>query len=247
MEDNSIERDKPFKPEVVRINQDFLLLGPERTIRKFNSTFWVEQFSSQVLLDFSGKEMFPVLPIRIYFSPGRCTIQRTITPFDPELGYQITAEDLNLSERLEKIQREQDRLKKLVPFDRAPLWINLMNMSRYNLEELGLIEPGPDLEHFTPEATSIFSRLRLQLKIITSNEQAPSYLESRPNRTGLAIREITFREFYPLDTGPLATPTDSIDAVINNIEEGLSVYVPSDLEKIKTIEGRFLLLGKKNE
>ena len=69
-------------------------------------------------------------------------------------------------------------------------------------------------------------------------------MESRPNRASLNLVGITFMNFYPLDSGPLAAPADNMHASIINIREGLSVYVPSDLEKIKNNRGKIPITGK---
>ena len=237
--DPTPEQEQPEK-KVVKLEQEFLLFDPNRTgIGKHKGEPRI--FITSILLD---TDLLPEIPIDIKASNFPEFRYRVITPFTPEEGYRITNEDLDPKSRVEKWKRVvQSKLMDFVDMEKAPLVLYIIAYTR-NLIELELIYKRPDplkphlppsIIVFKPEAKALLQRLRLQLFFPNSAFEAKAHLSD----------EISFEQFYPLDTGPL--PEAPYMELNQHTPEGYHLQLPSNPEKLSQIRARFILANQENE
>ncbi len=175
------------------------------------------------------------IPIRI--SAYICHAQKinSITPFEPELGYIIDSEDLNLESRLVKIRRLDKELRQDIDFGKAPLNLSIGSGGSM-LNELGLNREGLLYGYeFSQEMLDLFKRLRILIFFPESR------FEARPK---LDRGEISFQDYYPIDARPLPIPEtySTLDP-----REGFSLLLPSDPEKLAQIRARFVMVEEPEE
>jgi hypothetical protein len=113
------------------------------------------------------------------------------------------------------------------------------------LARLGLVEPHERyrrLWQFPLAVLEVVRTLRFLVTIPTEIDGHSFALRfvSGPQRNALANGKLLFHDaFYPFDTGPLRTAMGYEDW----LPEGLQLALPPDYEKVKLIEGRFVLSG----
>lgn len=117
MTDSISERKEVAQPEIIRLDQDFSLFDPRKTV--YHSPFlfqWgLSHFERQEILKLNifmrpitlRTDLLPDLPLQAE-GEGRMRIndllQRgSLTPFNPELGYQLSEEDWDLETRIQKL------------------------------------------------------------------------------------------------------------------------------------------------
>lgn len=145
-----------------------------------------------------------------------------MTPFQPELGYQITQEDFSIGGRWQKTARLG---MENIDFNQNPLSLEI---NCGNINEVSLRCP----HDYSEVALRTIRNLRLQFYFPTSSFEARAWLPA------LASGTILFEHFYPLDLGPM--PVD------NRLYEGLNIFVPSDLDKLQQIAARFVLIDSES-
>lgn len=238
--DSTPEQKEPTKPEVINLNQEFLLFDPNSTL---GSTDY--RLVSSIILDTGS---LPGIPIHVNAKRNHEYKFRIITPFDPEEGYQITQEDLTPETRVEKWKRVvQSTLVSSVDMEKAPLGLHVAAEDISELNKLGLCitypDPdNPDVSHFKfkPEVEALLKRLRLLLFFPNST------FEAKPVQLlGDLGDELAFWDFYPLDAGPLPKPPYLV--VNQHTPEGYHLQLPSDPEKLRQIRARFILVDQDSE
>lgn len=234
--DPNPEQEQQLK--VVRhLNEEFDLFGSSHGIGKFKDHLGIESFHSSIYLDLEGVKV----PLDLYTVGAECPRVNAFTPFNPELGYQIDSDDLQLETRIKKLQRA-DREQR-IDFSKAPIFIHIGTDSFY-LHKHGLNtklkDPLLHLYKFPKEMLDSLRRLRVLVFFPTQ------HFEARPEEIQLGWGGISFDDFYPIDLGPL--PTAKPEAFLGRLKlrEGLKLFVPSDFEKLKQIRVKFVLIDKED-
>lgn len=213
-------------PEVIEIGQIFTPFDPEKiTNRSHNER--VITLNINNLLD---------IKITISTLDSLSAKSDAVTPFNPKNGYQIDEQDLNLETRLKKIEEMRDLYGKNIDDSLDPVYINFES---YELPKNIFIPFNDFSETLKDEFMSLFKRLRLQLSFM--GERFRFSLEAQPSDNALFLGELLFDDYYPLDNGPLPSSDTSL------LENGFGIFVPDDLEKLKTIKAKFVLLEDPNE
>lgn len=161
-----------------------------------------------------------------------------MTPFDPEIGYQIDSEDLKLDSRQRKTERLKNELEKVIDFSKAPLFLNIQAHDT-TLNELGLNEEDEAVRlryKFSEEMLDLLNRLRVLVSFPEGLYAARSW------KTRLSLGGIDFRFFYPGDSGPLPIKSESF-----GLFEGFHLFLPSDPEKLSQIRARFVMVEEQPE
>lgn len=162
-------------------------------------------------------------------------LYHALTPFDPELGYQITTEDLTLESRMKKLQEIEEKLpedyvKKIN--EKAPLGLRIAN-TIYGFDS------RTDLDS---DQILALKKINLQIRV------GGMRLEGK-NQKDAGFFE--YNSFYPFDTGPL--PTDPTQNRYSNritramTSEGLPLLLPEDPKKLEQIRMKFALAPEEPE
>jgi len=232
--DNIIEQEQPKQERLITLGEEFSLFDPKYTNEDFNPNLNVDQFRSQIKLNVEEVN----IPITNYAVPSRSPKGQSITPFNPELGYQIDSEDLTLESRIAKMRRLDKELRQNIDFAKAPLNIDILSPN-YALHELGLNRKNQMAGYTSSQKMLDLSR-RLRVVVIFPK----SRFEAFPWETSLFLGEVQFRLFYPIDSGPLPI---SKTYSISGPQEGFSLYVPSDQEKLAQIRAKFVLADEQEK
>lgn len=203
-----------------RVGEPFPLFDPSGTIR-VNEYLGKKGFFQPFKL--STNELNTPIPLLVNASVNNIYHKGVaMTPFQPELGYQISQEDFTVAGRWRKtglLGREN------IDFNQNPL---SLGVSDYGEETLYIHQ-----RHDYPnEVLQVVKRLRLQLDFPRGAYEAKAWLSA------LLSGIITFEHFYPLDLGPM--PVD------NTLYEGLWIMLPSDLAKLQQIIAKFVLTDSEN-
>lgn len=229
---NNIAETKENQPKPIReiqIGQDFHPFDPAYTTQNI-SGLGHKQSKSSIVLNIESNLK---IPININTYASRTQKGHAITPFDPALGYQIDSEDLELERRLAKTKRLEDELRQNIDFAKAPLHISVWSDGDL-LHELGLNKKHKLSGYqFSQEMSDLLRRLRLLVYFPKSK------FEAKPWETSLDLGGIYFREFYPIDSGPLPTSKTYRGS---GPQEGFSLFLPSDPEKLAQIRARFVMV-----
>jgi hypothetical protein len=246
---NHLEISNGKKPVTYELEQEFPLFDPEGQITSSRSSMGVNTFRSNIYLALPLTVGKIEIPFTVNTFAGKSAKDDAITPFRRDLGYIIDQRDiLDAEERAEKVKKDSG-MKEHISFKEAPLWIEVQ-ASGSELAKLGLNRPRLITgSEFSADQKAIFGRLRLQVTIpgslpevdIWSDEFriATSY-ESRPNRLSFEQGCIKFSDFYPSDIGPLATRYSN-NINMYNFNDGLGLYVPSDIATLQTIDTKFTI------
>lgn len=217
------------KERVVRLNEEFLFFDPNTTRKEFNQGSKVNQFFGSIItLDTEG--LLPQFKVDFNAFPSRTDKVNAITPFDPDEGYRISNEDLNLETRIKKLQEMKAELSQQVDFAKAPLHLEVQNSAVSRDFGKGY------LDRFDSETLRQLSQLRVQVRFPNGLE-----FEASPDLTSLILGQLKFKKFYPVDTGPLPAPKDDIEQLMTKMQEGFGLYVPSDKDKLTQIKAKILL------
>lgn len=237
---SDLNESEPSNQEIIHLNQVFNLFEPELTSSSIQEMFHLntEMYRSKRTLN--TRELLPNFPIEVVTIPSKGRKGSVITPFNPELGYQIDNNDFNIDARLKKHRDNKTTFDEFVDFSQASLWLQIRKA-----EENVLIKPVKrfsfNMEHksreYKPEYKPILGKMRLQVFFPNLSFEAAPYLGVKDG-----YPELNFHRFYPLDTGPLV-PKELTDFSSFMLSEGLEILVPSDKEKLAQIRGRFVFIN----
>jgi len=216
------------------VGEWFPIFPPDRTVEEMPNADvpWahVPRFTRYVSLDTQG--LLPLLPVEFATVASAPSKYQAFTPFQPDLGYQVTDEDFAPVTREEKAFGPGSVYRGSVyhSMPEAPLCLGVF-INRRDIESLGIVtsrvtEEGWPLYDFHPKAAAILSGLRLHV------EFPQSTFAARPE-IGDATLEF-FEDFHPVDTPPLGRP----DRVWPS---GLQLALPPDPTLLAQIHARFLL------
>ena len=169
-----------------------------------------------------------------------------VNPFERAQGYPIDSEDLSLPSRIAKYNRMKRELSGTIQGLYLFVFVTTEDISLNGRMQALLQE-----NEIVPEndAAALFHHLFLTLKFPNgSSFTARATFDARQ-------RLLLFRTFFPSDTGPLPNrgsmvPTSpkitggNTSPLNSNIDqgEGFDLLLPFDLEKLKTIQAKFLFL-----
>jgi hypothetical protein len=204
----------------------------------------IHTYHSRVLVTDIDSELFDKLPFQINTLNSRQYRGDAIVPFKPKEGYQVTRDDFQTESRLRKYEQMRDFYKEFIDFSEAPIYLEVI-IFKSRLTELGLIEGNFPYREIKPQTLSELNRMRLHVFFPQSeagiDREDPKFYpvsayEGRPSQLSFqSTGDFQIHKFYPLDTGPLAS-TD----FPNETNDGLSLYLPDDPEKLKLIKVRFV-------
>jgi len=230
--DNIPEREQPKPEREISLGQDFSLFDPKHTI-KSRSQNEVTIFKSPIRLNLENNLE---TPLNIHASTSPTYKGESITPFDPELGYQIDSEDLKLETRIQKMKRLHDTLNRKIDFSKAPLYLAIYKHEFDSTYRLGLNEES---KRNSVLAGNLFPQemfdLLKRLRVLVSFPEGKGAFEAKSSLRELGHGSISFDNFYPVDSGPL--PVDN-DLRLGVLHEGFLLVLPSDPEKLAQIKAR---------
>lgn len=232
--------------EIVELNKEFTLFLLSRTKSRPSPRGFEQatRFSSSVLL---RTGILPELLMNINTYAQRSKKLHGFTPFSPSGGYRVSQADFNLESRIKKIRRLRNYKQyggQEIDFNRNPLYIKVKTDSSALAEaELGTEVLYSLLED--PKLVHLGERLRLQLFFPGGAFEAKGHI----------LNGVEFQDFYPADLGPLAAL--SAEEIINrglkpiieifDLHEGLDIFVPSNLNILQKIKGKFVLVAEGEE
>lgn len=194
------------------------------------------------LSDKLGNHFF-IIPMGSGF---RSRVKDVFTPFKPDYGYQVTNEDQQLESRIAKGKLEEQN--KIIDDYKYAYGRPKFTFMLHDLYKKGGIEKAKELWPF-------IQRFRLQIQFPGSPADVKrtdpewhttTIFEARPNTYDFGKdRLISFKMFYPLDTGPLpsADPEEEKDYMQSDEPTvGLGFKLPDDLEKLEQIKIKLILL-----
>lgn len=232
-------REAQPKPERIIVpNQEFAPFDPLSSrsyiFDGYNGLRPINSLSSKIRLAIRDK----IIPLIITTLPFRGARKlEMITPFDPELGYTITNEDMNREARSKKLIRLSSffrtREEEYIDFNKAPTALHVMTSS-FDLPPSRNLDKTKDGNYFGQEMLELLSGLRIQVFV------SKLALEAKPNTSSLQHGEIFFNDYYPRDTGPLPP-------VIQCNNQGFYIALPDDPEKLAQIGMKFVLVNKDQE
>lgn len=226
--------------EIVRPGQEFDFFKNPPHIFDDDTTY--ESLDNRILLLNIGIKSLPY----IMFTPwarGWKRLERyfTVTPFQPSRGYQISQDDFNSRTRIEKIEKGGQEI-----VDSTDLMAISLDADWNVFKDIGLTTTTTPYEtksgyfEFKPEVSRILKGLRLQVSFPTSS------FASMPDDREFSMAALTFDNFYPIDTGPLAVPPEAeIKAAglnPNHLKRGFALSVTP--EQLKQIKAKFVFTGK---
>lgn len=226
--------------EIVRLNKDFVLFDPERTEPK-STTHGVTNFHSYFYLD--GVSDLPQLPFRVSAEAIENVPQiNAFTPFNPEIGYQLSQEDFDLGTRIDKVEKITKESNPKIDFAKAPLGLFVLaDLPEFDQGLFRIHAPDRDLFEFKPEVHGIIKRLKLLLSFPTGTFESTRLSGTRSSK------RITFEFFQPVDAPDLPTAIYLPPAPYYTlVAPGLDIFMPSDQEKLGQIRARFILLPEED-
>lgn len=236
-----------FKSEIVHFGEEFLLFDPQRTLHKYKKdsnlyhasgakwTYSGVSCESLVTLETGlDTKILTNIPFEIRATPraDHSRIGNTITPFDPELAYRIDHDDLGLDSRIKKYQQNKELFSRGIDFSKAPLFF-----------EVGV---PPNVytkfkEDFEKEELVPFMK-RLRFQVLFPRLA----FETSPLFFGVYMGYTHFDSFYPVDTGPLPFDQGTLwGDPPHYMMGGFYLQLPADIEKLRTIRGKFILSDTK--
>lgn len=227
----TLEQERPkITLEKISLNQEFILFDPKRTNIEGDQL----NLGSMVVLE-TG--ILPGLEIvMITLDPNRVWPTdklTTITPFKPNLGYQITGEDFNSKPRITKILQLLKELSSQ-EHDLTELSQQRELLVGTDSSEVKMFEfvnhEDAFFNHFRlkPEVLAVLKRLRVQLFFPTSSFESKLEFGDFNPKFSLPELSVDFEEFYPLDKGPLPVNTRLAERyyVENEMRRGFSLAIP---------------------
>jgi hypothetical protein len=217
----------------VALRERFLLFPLERTEQRTRAPGWgydaIPTFVSTATLDVDGR--LPLLPMQFWVAASGVDANQAFTPFQPELGYQVTNDDFDPMTRSWKVTQSpyRDRQLRAIPQALSAVSAALDPDARVLATMLDP-EAGP-IPLFRPEVRAVLARLQFQVVFPTGARFA-----AEPE---IGSGSVVYDDgFYPFDAGPLAVP-DTGGAHLWS--PGLRLAVPPDPGRLAQIEGRFVL------
>ena len=224
MIDNKPEAtEQPKQERIISLGEEFHLFDPQYKIqRQHSERFETDGFVSTIILNVKDVK----IPIDIN-ALASIEAPFSATPFDPEIGYQITPEDFT-PDRDKKIEGMYHQLEK------APLELYITSdPMRLNQEGLNK-KIGEYQNQFSSDMLGLLNKLRILLIFPTGA------FEAKPEFDDIARNLISFFEFYPVDSGHLY----SIFGENGTKWEGVNLFLPSDPEKLAQIRARFVMVDE---
>lgn len=233
-----------FKPEVIRLDQEFVLFDPQRTYTKNPLSFdkfQYNEFGSQVQLEIPSLSQ---IPISIEASGFPLTHKSFgVCPLNPDMGTSITEEDLDLTLRIRKWKKacEEDKLEEtkgtLGWHPQAPLSLNI-GASMYVLYDQGLCDEvsAPMGVNYVikPDVFEVLKGIHISLIF-------PSSFWVGVNECARNAKEgFNFYYFYPQNIGSLAANPEGPWGEGGALHEGVPLFLPAELSEINQIRGKFL-------
>ena len=231
--------------QLVQLGEEFLLFDTarNRTQVRYSDDGSFGGLKSSIRLEASRLGKLNISISAAPYVKGRYAM---VNPFERAQGYPIDTEDLSLPSRIAKFNRMKRELSGTTQGLYLFVFVTTEDMS-LNGRMQALLQkdetsPGNDV-------ASLFHHLFLTLKFPNgSSFTARATFDSRQ-------RLLLFRTFFPSDTGPLPnmgsmpssnqkTTGGNTTTTNSNIEqgEGFDLLLPFDLEKLKTIQAKFLFL-----
>lgn len=247
--DSKSEREQGRKKIVKKLGERFNPYGlpnPHKIeLPSIENVFGVQKTrTNEFYLSLADEANIPLIPFLTATFLVRGQKRNTYTPANPSEGYEVTAEDFDLEKRKKKLQSIDGDVNRKV----APLGWNVTSSSVTDLTESGIAEGTDLLKHrIKNKYLPMIKRLRLQVFFPGSDPEIKyddprfrrsSSFEARPSPLSLEFGDINFRNFYPLETGPLkSSGSGSLD-----IAEGNGFQLPDNPKYLSKIEIEFILL-----
>ena len=228
---------EPGKAEIVHLGQRFPLVSDKTEklrdsgVRDARGMFELV-YRTSVLLQVEDRQV----PFQVELFPSRFEVAQTFTPLNPGVGYEITNEDFDPAQRIEKLVANMDRYQRWIEKDKELLQFAVSGLDN---------PPKPDPLHHE-------KYLRFVL-IVPGGGFIGFPIESE----GI---DLHFGSFYPIDTprpAELSSPSGEIPAMvelkrkygedspeyqfIGFINSWYDLALPDDPEPLKTATGTFVL------
>lgn len=211
-------------PRIISLGEKFRPFDPTDID---NSPFDNGIIRPTVVLSIENKDK---ISFTIQASSSHTQKMRAITPFNPELGYQIDSQDMELETRMAKIKNLREDLERQIEFEKAPFFLSIVG----RIQEINAGQA--DEENINSEfSTELLETIR-RLRILVSFPQGR--YEARPWELTLKINCIWFHDFYPVDAGHLPT---SATHRLGLEDEGFALFLPNDPEELSQIKVMFVL------
>lgn len=235
--EKEIEQSKSIR--TILLGQGFNPFDPNRIQQYFLKSMVGQIRSPPISLDIGNDVLIPI-KIGAYSTTSSTTLTKKIdslTPFTPEIGYQIDSRDLELSERINKIREVEIGWSKSLDPSKASFILGIRAEAK-DLNVLGLNEKstpirGLERYKFSKETLGLISRLRVRVFFPQGK------YEAGPWELLLNNGEIDFRLYYPADSTPLATGSDR-----SELYEGFPIVLPPNLKDLEEIWARFALVDE---
>ncbi len=245
---NPLENDQPKIKEVKHHDERFHSFDP----REMPHLMRIKHggLNTEIEVD-TGILDLPKIPISISALDNNSHIKDLLSPFSPKDGYQIDADDLKLETRVKK--DKDPKYSGYIDRSKIPLVLSIRSGTT-QLEKAGLAKKQGLGTTINPEFLPLIRRLRVQVFFPSSppdvapddpNFHSASSYEARPRPLFLnsTMPDINFLDFYPLETGPLpTTDPDDENLLKSHLDQGFGLQLPLDLEKLKQIEIKFIIL-----
>lgn len=195
------------------------------------------------------------IPFFIKASRSNTSKLWSLTPFNPDAGYQIDKRDLTFEERKQKLRGLMSLGEgKLVALPEAPLWLTIDPVKRDALINVLCNNTGGESkkDEIPQETLDLLKKIRVEASFPNGQfVSEPSLDLPWKDDLGLDVM-LDFNSFYPEDTGPLPTtghlPTrEQYDgSYVADIlcEKGIAIYLPDDPEKLSQVVMSFFLVDE---
>ena len=231
--------------QLVQLGEEFLLFDTtrNRTQVRYSDDGSFGGLKSSIRLEASRLGKLNISISAAPYVKGRYAM---VNPFERAQGYPIDAEDLSLPSRIAKFNKMKRELSGTIQGLYLFVFVTTEDMS-LNGRMQALLQENETLPE--NEISSLVHHLFLTLKFPNgSSFTARATFDSRQ-------RLLLFRTFFPSDTGPLpgmgGIPSTSKKTIGGNSTttdsnigqgEGFDLLLPFDLDKLKTIQAKFLFL-----
>jgi hypothetical protein len=155
----------------------------------------------------------------------------TLTPFNPEIGYPLDADDFSIEKRKRKLERIEETLLSAVAIKGIKLWF--LAAGEHNTE-LFYEMTMPNSLSLKEDVSFILNHLFFVIKLSNGSSFASRALWEED--TKFEDIDIGFDTFFPVDAGALPI----IEGYYN--DEGFDILLPDDIELLKAIKAKFLFL-----
>jgi hypothetical protein len=226
--------------ETVQPGEKFLLFRPERNGTAIRHSDGGAFAGIKAGIRLKTSFLPSSLNISIATAPYIMERSAVITPFDRNLGYPLDAEDLSLRSRKSKITRMKLELAGSIEGLYLFVFAADEDQPFHGMMQSLMMD---SVYSPMPGSTSMLHHLYLTLTFPNGSSFTARALPNT-NRLGML-----FNTFFPSDTGPLPVenPSSSTQVVksATNMEEGLRLLLPFNLELLQTIQATFLFLPER--